>query len=85
MGNLWLVKCDGLILQPMALTNYKFPIIGGKFMVCVDHRLQYQTIAFYQPYISHHRFLSATETRCRLPCHARVSILLLSPPQDPLQ
>ena len=24
-GKLWMVKCDGLILQPMACTNYKFP------------------------------------------------------------
>ena len=25
-GNLWLVKFDGLILQPMACTNHKFPL-----------------------------------------------------------
>ena len=27
-GNLWLVKFNGLILQPMASTRHKFPITG---------------------------------------------------------
>ena len=26
MGNLWLVKFNGLILQPMDHTNHKFPV-----------------------------------------------------------
>ena len=35
MGNIWLVKLDGFILQPMAKTNHKFPIMqtGTEFEV----------------------------------------------------
>ena len=47
-GNLWLVKFDGFMLQPMAKTNHNFPMHGkqnrirnskftvlfGKFVLC---------------------------------------------------
>ena len=26
-GNIWLVKFNGLVLQPMARTNHKFPVM----------------------------------------------------------
>ena len=63
MGNLWLVKCYGLILQPMTHTNYKFPVVGEKVMVCVGHRLQYQ---FTKLIVQHLRILNATEICCKL-------------------
>ena len=55
VGNIiWLVKCDSLTLAAYSPHNHKFPIVSGKFMVCVRHRLQYQTITFYQRKISNH-------------------------------